>query len=108
MRFHERCPKCGHVETVNWRPRFMDVEQDIVEVEAIPELAARLTPGEPLVDGQWTYYMSRPRRWVARMLTVAFKADGKWRSRRPYLLGNESGRRKMAQRYNQNRAGRNG
>jgi hypothetical protein len=54
----------------------MDFEQDVVEPENVPELVAKLVPGIPLTEGQWTYYMPRSRKWVYRMLTAVFKAGG--------------------------------
>ena len=80
MRFGESCPSCGFTENVNWRPAFgpSGLEIDVTEPENVPELIAQITPGIPLVEGQWTYYLPKSRRWVKRVLTIIYKAEGKW------------------------------
>jgi hypothetical protein len=107
LRFGERCPRCGYQETVNWRPRFIRTEDDIVEAENVPELAAKLTPGVPYIEGQWVYYMPRTRRWIYRCLKSVYEAEGRFPDHRRIKLGNESSsRRAVLIAFNRNLAKR--
>jgi hypothetical protein len=83
-------------------------EDDIVEAENVPELAAKLTPGVPYIEGQWVYYMPRTRRWIYRCLKTVYEAEGKFPDHRGVALGDESakGRRAMMLAFNRNLAKR--
>jgi len=92
LRFGEKCPcGCGYTEEKNWRPRFVAIEQDCIEAENVPELAAKLTPNVLYEEGQWTYYMTRTHKWIYRMQTSAARADPKLFVRRGYKIGKEGG-----------------
>ena len=92
MRFLEKCPGCGLQEQLNWRPRIMDVDQDIIEAEnASPELLAALTAQNPLFDGQWVYYLTRTGRWIYRLQIALYRANGN-SFKRPPSTKNESAR----------------
>ena len=106
MRFHERCPKCGFLEEQNWRPRFMDTQTDVIEAGEVPELAAKLCPNIPFEDGQWTYYLTRTRKWIYRTQAHIARVDPKIFTRRSARLGNPSGRRAMMAKFNRNLAAR--
>lgn len=83
MRYLEQCPCCQYQEKVNWRPRFMNVDHDMVEFAELPvtHAAASLKNGESVVDGQWAYYRTRTGRWVYRMQASAFENLDSFRHR---------------------------
>ncbi len=86
----------------------MNIEEDILEAENATELITRLGLDDlkPHGEGQWTYKLTRTKKWVYRIQSPIFKANGnkfmphggKWK------LGNESGRRSMMVSFNKNLA----
>lgn len=102
LRFSEKCPNCGRQEDINWRPRMMTIEQDIVEAENAPELANKLTPGgAALIEGQYVYYMTRTGVWIYRILKYEYDANGQSFKRRP-KTGNNSARASQLAALNRN------
>jgi len=107
LRYFECCPNCGYREDKNWRPRFINIEEDVIEAEAVPELVAKMTHNIPYVEGEWAYYLPRTRRYVYRVQRAIFDAwGGKWMSRRAFKLGLKSGRRSMQIKFNRRLANR--
>ena len=94
MRFLEKCEACDHQEQLNWRPRIMDVDQDIIEAENAPALRDRIIQkgnGGFLFEGQWVYHLTKTHRWIERMQIALYRANGN-SFKRPPSTKNESPR----------------
>jgi hypothetical protein len=90
LRFCERCPNCGYQETINWRPRLMNLSHDLVEADNVPDLASKIAPGKMLIEGQWAFYRTKTGRWIYRMLASEFRTKGSFS--RKYNVGTGSPR----------------
>lgn len=96
MRYLEACPTCGYQERVNWRPRYMDIDMDIIEYIEVQDAAlSSLKPGESIAIGQWAYYLTKTGKWLYRML--ASEAKNRGFGHRDYKLGVSGSQRKKMQ-----------
>lgn len=106
MRFGEKCPcGCGYTENLNWRPLFMDIWVDVVETGDAPELVEKITSsGKVLQDEQFTYRVSKTRRYIQRIQTVEYEARGQSFRRQKGLGGKKSSfaKRVIASDFNKN------
>src|SRR3989304_1854966 len=78
------CPKCGFEESPFWRPAFVDIEKEIIEVENLamiePGLLAKLKPGQDVIIGRNAYRLTRKGtrgkpKWVQRMYLPLYIAN---------------------------------
>jgi hypothetical protein len=81
----------------------MNIDTDMIEAAEVPELVSKMVPGIPYEDGEWTYYLTRTRKWIYRALTIVAQvcvSPGGDFVHRKIALGNSSGRRQMMVAFN--------
>ena len=70
----------------------MNIDDDIVEAKNVPALAEKMQAGTVYFEGQWAFYMTRPGKWIYRVLAAIARADPHWYGHRSYKLGQGGGR----------------
>lgn len=101
MRFGEQCPAlhtcskcgnqepCGHQELKNWRPAFgpRGLISDVIEHAEVPEIVGSHRIKDTWIDGFWAYHLTK--RWLKRMPTAVYKANGGWYGDSRILIGTD-------------------
>lgn len=75
------CPRCGYPNLPLWRSSTFDYDREIAPwdqfEEYYPELARKITPGQDVQLGEYTYrrgiYRKHPSRKIQRILTSIYK-----------------------------------